>query len=89
LRGEVGRIGTDASKVYEGKFEIKEEDLTKVKEAQDYLKEAGVSVLAVSIGTFHGIDASGVSPHLKLDRLKELTDALSIGLVLHGGSGTP
>jgi fructose-bisphosphate aldolase class II len=89
VEGEVGRIGTDASKVYEGKFEIKEEDLTKVKEAQDYLKEAGVSVLAVSIGTFHGIDASGVSPHLKLDRLKELTDALSIGLVLHGGSGTP
>jgi len=55
--------------VYTEKFEIKEEDLTKVDEAVRYLKETGADILAVSVGTFHGVDASGQSPHLKLDML--------------------
>jgi fructose-bisphosphate aldolase class II len=89
VEGEVGRIGTDASKIYEGKFEIKEEDLTKPGDAVAYLKSAKVDLLAVSVGTFHGMDVTGVSPHLKLDRLKELHMMLGMPLVLHGGSGTP
>ncbi|MBM3206040.1 MAG: class II fructose-bisphosphate aldolase [Candidatus Staskawiczbacteria bacterium] len=89
VEGEVGRFGTDASKLYTEKFQIKEEDLTKVDEAKEYLKKAHIDVMAVSIGTFHGIDASGVSPHLKLDRLKDLKENVGIAMVLHGGSGTP
>ncbi|MBX4201052.1 class II fructose-bisphosphate aldolase, partial [Candidatus Parcubacteria bacterium] len=89
VEGEVGRIGTDASKVYEGKFEIKEEDLTRPQDMADYMKQVRVSVLAVSVGTFHGLDISGVSPNLKLGRLGELGKVSSVGFVLHGGSGTP
>ncbi len=90
VEGEVGRIGTDASRVYEEKFEIKEGELTNVKDAELYMKKTGVDVLAVSVGTFHGIDVSGVSPHIRMDRLREINDKIStVPLVLHGGSGTP
>ncbi len=89
VEGEVGRFGTDASRMYTEKFQIKEEDLTKVEDAVAYLKQAKVDVLAVSVGTFHGIDISGVSPHLRMDRLSQIREAVNIPLVLHGGSGTP
>ncbi len=88
VEGEVGRFGTDASKVYAEKFEIKKEDLTHIEDASRYVK-VGVDILAVSIGTFHGIDSSGVSPHIRLDKLKEIKEKITIPMVLHGGSGTP
>ena len=89
VEGEVGRFGTDASRMYTEKFEIKEENLTNAEDAKRYLKEAKVDVLAVSIGTFHGIDITGVSPHIKLDRLAQIKEGIAIPMVLHGGSGTP
>ncbi len=90
VEGEVGRIGTDSSKLYSEKFEIKEEDLTKPDEAQRFVKETGVDLLAVSIGNFHGIEASGIDPNLRLDSLKQIAGKISgTALVLHGGSGTP
>ncbi len=89
VEGEVGRIGTDASKLYTEKFQIKEEDLTQVKDAELYVKKTGVDVLAVSVGTFHGMDVTGVSPNLRMDRLREIKNKIELPLVLHGGSGTP
>ena len=89
VEGEVGRFGTDASKLYQEKFEIREDDLTQPAEAKDYVKKTGIDVLAVSVGNFHGIDISGISPHIRLDRLKEIKKIINIPLVLHGGSGTP
>lgn len=97
VEGEVGRFGTDASRLYAEKFEIKEDHLTKLEDAKKYLQAAKVDVLAVSVGTFHGLDVSGVSPHIRMDRLQELNVALRqaqgktklTGFVLHGGSGTP
>lgn len=99
VEGEVGRFGTDASRIYAEKFEIKEEDLTNPSDAEKYVKVTGVDILAVSVGTFHGIDITGVSPNLRLERLKEIGEVLRrstpqdktkpIGFVLHGGSGTP
>lgn len=90
VEGEVGRIGTDASKIYLEKFEIKEEDLTKPEEAEKFLKKTGVDLLAISIGTFHGVDVSGICPNLRLDLLKKIKEKTgNTFLVLHGGSGTP
>ncbi|MEK7080380.1 MAG: class II fructose-bisphosphate aldolase, partial [Patescibacteria group bacterium] len=90
VEGEVGRIGTDSSKIYNEKFEIKEEDLTKPEEAKKYLDETGVDLLAVSCGNFHGIEISGIDPHLRLDVLEKIKKvAGKTFLVLHGGSGTP
>ncbi|MCX6718401.1 MAG: class II fructose-bisphosphate aldolase family protein [Candidatus Staskawiczbacteria bacterium] len=90
VEGEVGRIGTDSSKLYSDKFEIKEEDLTKPEEALRFLNETKANLLAVSIGNFHGIEISGVDPNLRLDVLKAIKDKIGNAfLVLHGGSGTP
>lgn len=96
VEGEVGRFGTDASKVYQEKFEIKEEDLTKPEQALEYLYKTAADMLAVSIGTFHGVDTNGTSPGLRLEKLKEIANnpaagkyGINVPLVLHGGSGTP
>ena len=90
VEGEVGRIGTDASKLYSDKFIIKEEDLTKPDEALKFLNETKANLLAVSIGNFHGIEISGIDPNLRLDVLKAIKDNVGNAyLVLHGGSGTP
>lgn len=91
VEGEVGRLGSDSSRVYAEKFEIKEENLTKPDEAQNYVKKTGVDLLAVSIGNFHGIEISGIDPNLRLDLLKKIRNEIGEGvfLVLHGGSGTP
>ncbi|MEK7124267.1 MAG: class II fructose-bisphosphate aldolase, partial [Patescibacteria group bacterium] len=89
VEGEMGRIGTDGSKVYTEKFQIKEEDLTKPEDAVTYMKATGVDLLAVSVGTFHGLDVTGVSPNLRLDRLQEIHEKTDVALTLHGGSGTP
>jgi fructose-bisphosphate aldolase, class II len=90
VEGEVGKIGTDSSKLYSEKFEIKEEDLTKPKEAERFVKETKVDLLAVSIGSFHGIEISGIDPNLRLDVLGKIEEKIGDEfLVLHGGSGTP
>ncbi len=90
VEGEMGNIGTESSKVYEEKFEIKEEDLTKPEEAKKYLAKTKANLLAISVGTFHGVDSTGTSPHIRIDRLKEIKKELGgTYLVLHGGSGTP
>jgi len=90
VEGEVGKIGTDSSRLYSEKFEIKEEDLTKPEEAFKFLKETKANLLAVSIGSFHGIEISGIDPNLRLDVLKAVKEKVGDAfLVLHGGSGTP
>ena len=90
VEGEVGKMGTDASRLYDEKFEIKEEDLTRPEEALKFIKETKADLLAISIGSFHGIEISGVCPNLRLEVLKSIKDKIGdMFLVLHGGSGTP
>ncbi len=89
VEGEVGRFSQTASVIYSEKFEIKESDLTNIHDAVEYFNKTKVDLLAINIGTFHGIEVSGVSPHIKLDRLREIKNTINIPLVMHGGSGTP
>ncbi len=78
VEGEVGRI----------EFETKEENLTKPEEAKKFVDETAADLLAVSIGNIHGIEAFGVNPCLRLDKLAEIAKQVGVPLVLHGGSGT-
>lgn len=90
VEGEVGRLGTESSKLYSEKFVIKEENLTKSDEAERFVEETKVNLLATSIGNFHGIEISGIDPNLRLDVLAAVrAKAPGVFLVLHGGSGTP
>jgi fructose-bisphosphate aldolase class II len=61
--------------------------LTRVDDAERFVKETGVDALAVSIGTLHGLYRG--KPKLDFDRLSQLRAACRIPLVLHGGSDTP
>ena len=59
--------------------------LTTVEEAKGFVVHTGVDFLAVSIGTAHG----RIKGRLRLDstRLRQINKALSIPLVIHGGTG--
>jgi len=90
IEGEVGKVGNDSSKLYLEKFQVKEEDLTKPEEAEKFVKETGVDLLAPGIGNFHGIEISGIDPNLRLDVLGLVKEKVgNIFFSLHGGSGTP
>ena len=85
VEGEVGYL-RGSSEVHKEKIEIKEEDLTKSEEAEEFVKQTKVDSLALAIGTVHGIEAEAEKLHL--DRLKEIQKAIpKTFLVLHGGSG--
>lgn len=53
--------------------------------AQQYAAESSVDALAIAVGNAHGIYKG--TPHLDLDRIAEIHDAVSVPLVLHGCSG--
>lgn len=88
IEGELGYLR--GKSIIQEKVEVKEEDLTKPEQAEEFIKETGITSLAVAIGNIHGI-VKGGNPHLCLDRLREIKDKVSdkVFLVLHGSSGTP
>ena len=58
---------------------------TDVDTAKKFYDATGVNMLAVSIGTVHGVYAS--DPVLNYERIKELNAAIPAALVMHGSSG--
>ena len=58
---------------------------TTVADAKRYAEATGVDFLAVSIGTVHGRMQG--KPELDFQRLAEINQALSLPLVIHGGTG--
>lgn len=69
----------------------KEDDLeaaagcTAPEDADTFVKQTGISSLAVAIGTAHGVYKS--APKLDIPRLMEIRKRVSVPLVLHGASG--
>ena len=80
VEGEIGHVGEAAQG-----DELLENMYTTVAEAKEYLENTGVDALAVAIGSAHGVYKK--KPKLNVERLKEIADAVSVPLVLHGGSG--
>lgn len=80
VEGEIGHVGEAA----QGEESL-ENMYTTVAEAKEYLENTGVDALAVAIGSAHGVYKK--KPKLNVERLKEIADAVSVPLVLHGGSG--
>jgi ketose-bisphosphate aldolase len=68
---------------------------TKVDEARRFVSETGCDWLSVAIGNVHGAISQGfkdrkkIAARLDLDHLRKISQAVSIPLVLHGGSGIP
>lgn len=81
VEAELGHVGIGENYHHDGNTAF-----TRVDEAIRFVEETQVDALAVAIGTAHGVYKG--TPHIHFDLLHELAQALSIPLVLHGGSGT-
>ncbi len=84
VEAELGHVGLGDEVISEDQQKA---TLTRVDEAERFVKETGVDALAVSIGTLHGLYRG--KPHLDYERLSQLRAVCQIPLVLHGGSDTP
>ena len=76
VEAEIGRVGGA-----EGDYKSVDVLVTSVDEAKKFAEATGVD----AIGTAHGNYT--VKPQLRIDRLKEIFDAIKTPLVLHGGTG--
>lgn len=88
IEGELGFIGT-SSKVLDAipaGAVIGEEMMTKPDIALRFVKETGVDLLAPAVGNIHGVVRGG-DPALNIRRVKEISEATGLPLVLHGASG--
>lgn len=83
VEGELGHVGTAADS---DEFSRKE-FFTRPDEVKTFVEKTGVTSLAVSFGSAHGLYKS--TPKLDIEHLKELDAATDIPLVLHGGTGIP
>jgi fructose-bisphosphate aldolase class II len=80
VEGEIGRVGGS-----EDNSEDIEMLITRTQDAKAFYEATGIDAMAVAIGNAHGVYKN--KPNLQFDRLREIDEAVSIPLVLHGGSG--
>jgi len=59
--------------------------LTTPDEAEEFVKATGIDLLAIAIGSVHGLKEKSIS--LDLERLQAIRQRVDIPLVLHGSSG--
>lgn len=79
VEGEIGHIGGTEDSVTAGiKYTTKDE-------ATKFYNESGIDFLAPALGSVHGLYNG--EPKLNFETMKEISDALNIPLVLHGGTG--
>ena len=77
-----------ASKILGEIPEASQKNLTDPQQAYKFSKETQIDSLAVNIGNFHGMEASGKNPVIDFNRLKKIKEQIPDKfLVLHGGSG--
>ena len=89
IEAEIGFIGKSSKlldAIPEG-VKLGEESLTKPEEAKAFVDATGVDMLAPAVGNIHGMLKSGKEPALNIARIGEISQAVKIPLVLHGGSG--
>ncbi|MFC6182526.1 class II fructose-1,6-bisphosphate aldolase [Lactiplantibacillus daowaiensis] len=81
VEAEVGSIGGEEDGI------IGEGELASVEEAKQ-LADTGIDILAAGIGNIHGKYPENWTG-LHFDRLQEISEAVNMPMVLHGGSGIP
>ncbi|MBE6694109.1 MAG: class II fructose-bisphosphate aldolase [Ruminococcaceae bacterium] len=79
VEGEIGHVGSVNDDVMG--------EMTTPEEAAEFVRQTGVTCLAVLVGNAHGHYKK--PPCLDIDRIKAIREATGIPLVLHGGSGIP
>lgn len=88
VEGELGFIGT-SSKILDAIPEgaiVGDANMTTPEMALEFVKETGVDMLAPAVGNIHGVVRGG-DPALNSGRVKAISAATGVPLVLHGASG--
>lgn len=89
VEGEMGVIGSGSQVLDEIPAEVSAAELTTPEAAKEFVATTGVDLLAPAVGNLHGVLANRPNPNLDIDRVKAISEAVNLPLVLHGGSGTP
>lgn len=84
IEAELGHVGANDAAV-EAAEDGDDSIYTQPEQAKDFVEKTDVDALAVAIGTAHGAYKS--KPKLDINRLKVISETVSVPLVLHGGSG--
>ncbi len=89
VEGELGYIGSSSALLTEVPkgAQITKEDLTNVADAVRFVTETGIDLFSPAVGNIHGMLIGAPNPALDISHIKEIAGAVSIPLVLHGGSG--
>lgn len=85
LECELGSMGTRENGVGHENDHVSQARYTDPAQAQAFIRDTGLDILACSFGTVHGIYTG--QPHLSFDVLREIRQRSSVPLVMHGGSG--
>lgn len=87
VEGELGYIG-QASKQLDSLPEgVTEANLTTPEDAKAFVEATGVDCFAPAVGNVHGMLKSAQEPRLHPERVKAISEATGVPLVLHGASG--
>lgn len=87
VEAELGYIGQSSSLNSALPEGVSEENLTTADQAKDFVLRTGIDMFAPAIGNVHGMLIDAEEPALHIDRLKEISTATDVPLVLHGASG--
>lgn len=82
VEGELGHVGDNFGA---GKLNNPSDYFTDPQKAVEFAKCTGVDALAIAVGNAHGDYA--FPPKLDFERINNISKAIGIPLVLHGGSG--
>jgi fructose-bisphosphate aldolase class II len=85
VEAELGKLAG----IEERSVDEKDAILTDPEDAKEFVEKTGVDTLAVAIGTSHGAYKFKSEAKLDLERLKILSEKISIPMVLHGASSVP
>lgn len=86
IEAELGHVGDNEGSA-EGSSHLDDPSAfyTDPAQAKDFVDRTGIDALAIAVGTAHG--AYKLPPKLDFERIEAIANAISIPLVLHGGSG--
>lgn len=87
VEAELGYIGQSSSLNAALPEGVSEANLTTPDQAKDFVLRTGIDMFAPAIGNVHGMLIDAEEPALHIDRLKDITAAVDVPLVLHGASG--
>jgi fructose-bisphosphate aldolase class II len=87
VEGELGYIGTSSKQLDSLPEGVSDANLTTPEDAKQFAAETGVDCFAPAVGNVHGMLKNAAEPRLRPERVKAISEATSLPLVLHGASG--